>query len=205
MTSDGKEVDAMGGRTMAVETVGAAATGPSPEDQQITQALADGDHHRALALCARHHGAAVGRLCMAMIGSAAETDDLVQETLLDAHAGFAGYRAESTLRAWLFAIARRKCARHLERTSRHKAKLRLVHDSDRGETEELIVARERAEHARAALSTIRPSEREALVLRYVGDLSYRQVGDACGIDEATARKRVSRAIAKLRRAVGSRE
>jgi RNA polymerase sigma-70 factor, ECF subfamily len=205
MTSDGNEVDAMGGRTMAVETTGAAAEPvPSAQDKEIAAALAEGDRRRALALCARHHGAAVGRLCMALLGSAAETDDLVQETLLDAHAGFAGFRAESTVRAWLFAIARRKCARHLERTTRQKAKLRLVHDSDRGDAEELIQARERAERARAALSTIRPSEREALVLRYVGDLSYRQVGDACGIDEAAARKRVSRAIAKLRQAV-SRE
>jgi RNA polymerase sigma-70 factor, ECF subfamily len=206
MTSDGKEVEAMGGPMTAVETGDAtAAAARSPQDEEIQRALADGDHRRALALCARHHGAAVGRLCMALLGSAAETDDLVQETLLDAHAGFAGFRAEGAIRAWLFAIARRKCARHLERTTRQKAKLRLVHDSDRGDAEELIQARERAERARAALSSIRPSEREALVLRFVGDLSYRQVGDACGIDEAAARKRVSRALAKLRHAVGSRE
>jgi RNA polymerase sigma-70 factor (ECF subfamily) len=178
---------------------------PSAEDQEILAALGAGDHRRALALCARHHGAAVGRLCMALIGSAAEADDLVQETLLDAHAGFGGFRAESSLRSWLLTIARRKCARHLERTARRQAKLRLVHDSNRGDTEELIAARERAERARGALSRIRPSEREALVLRFVGDLSYREVGDACGIDEAAARKRVSRAIAKLREAVGARE
>ncbi len=196
----------MGGQTMALEKgEGGAAVAPSAEDQEIALAIGQGDHRRALALCARHHGAAVGRLCMALVGSAAETDDLVQETLLDAHAGFAGFRAESTLRAWLFAIARRKCARHLERTTRQKAKLRLVHDSDRGDAEELIQAREQAERARAVLNQIRPSEREALVLRFVGDLSYRQVGDACGIDEAAARKRVSRAIAKLRHAVASRE
>jgi RNA polymerase sigma-70 factor (ECF subfamily) len=142
---------------------------------------------------------------MALVGSAAEADDLVQETLLDAHAGFGGYRAESTLRSWLYAIARRKCARHLERTTRRHAKLRLVHDSERGDTEELLAQRERAERARNALAKIRPSEREALVLRYVGDLSYREVGEACGIDEGAARKRVSRAIAKLREAVGARE
>ena len=205
MGSDGEEVRTMG-QTVSAETTGdPGAPRPSPADEEILTALGAGEHKRALALCARHHGAAIGRLCMALVGSAAESDDLVQETLLDAHAGFGGFRAESSLRAWLFTIARRKCARHLERTTRRHAKLRLVHDSERGDTEELLAQRERAERARTALSKIRPSEREALVLRYVGDLSYREVGDACGIDEAAARKRVSRAIAKLREAVGARE
>lgn len=205
MTGDGEEVQAMGGQMVSVGDKASGTPAPSAEDEAIVGAIRGGDHREALALCARHHGAALGRLCMALLGSAAETDDIVQETLLDAHAGFGSYRGESSVRSWLYAIARRKCARHLERTTRRHAKLRLVHDAQRGDTEELIQARERAERARAALGQIRPSEREALVLRYVADLSYREVGDACGIDEAAARKRVSRAIAKLRDAVGTRE
>lgn len=195
-----------GGQTMTAGVAdGPEGTRPSAQDEEILAAIAAGNDRLALALCARHHAAAVGRLCMALLGSAAETDDLVQETLLDAHAGFAGFRGESSLRGWLLSIARRKCARHLERTARRQTKLRLVHDSGRGDAEELIQARERAERARSALCRIRPSEREALVLRFVGELSYREVGVACGIDEAAARKRVSRAIAKLREAVGVRE
>jgi len=37
-----------------------------------------------------------------------------------------------------------------------------------------------------------------LILRYAGGLSFREVAAACGIDEAAARKRVSRAHARLR-------
>jgi RNA polymerase sigma-70 factor (ECF subfamily) len=66
------------------------------------------------------------------------------------------------------------------------------------QADELIQARQRAEAARALLREVRPSEREALLLRYVGELSFREVGEACGIDEAAARKRVSRALARLR-------
>jgi RNA polymerase sigma-70 factor (ECF subfamily) len=197
----------MGGH-MAETEAAAAKSGPerSPEDRAIGEAIEGGDHRTALTLCARHHGASIGRLCMAMVGSSSEADDLVQETLLDAHAGFAGFRGDGSVRAWLLAIARRKCARHLERTARRQSRLRLVHDSDRGDsTEEMIERRRRAERARTALSTIRPSEREALVLRYASELSFREVGVACGVEEATARKRVSRALAKLRDAMGSKE
>src|SRR5690606_15757545 len=62
------------------------------------EAIARGSYREALALCARLHGPAVGRLCMALIGSQAEADELVQETLLLAHDSFASYRAEGPLR-----------------------------------------------------------------------------------------------------------
>ena len=196
-----------------MQGVGLAEVGGKPEerqrsaeDQNIVETIRRGDHRAALALCLRHHGQAIGRLCMALVGSNAEADDLVQETLLDAHAGFAEWRGDGALRSWLFAIARRKCARHMERTTRRQSRLRLVHDSERGgNLEELMAVRQRAEAARSALATIRPSEREAVVLRYAGELSFKEVGEACGIDEAAARKRVSRALAKLREVVGPKE
>jgi RNA polymerase sigma-70 factor (ECF subfamily) len=186
----------------ARELDGGGAVQRSAEDQAILDAIRSGDHRLALSLCARHHGASVGRLCMALVGSNADADDLVQETLLDAHSAFESFRGDGTLRAWLYGIARRKCARHVERSTRRTARLRLVHDAERGgDGEDLMLLRQRAEAARAALSNIRPSEREAVVLRYQSELSFREVGELCGIDEAAARKRVSRAIARLREVV----
>jgi RNA polymerase sigma-70 factor (ECF subfamily) len=55
-----------------------------------------------------------------------------------------------------------------------------------------------ARRARQLLDEIRPSEREALVLRFAAELSFRELGAACGIDEAAARKRVSRGLQRLR-------
>ena len=51
---------------------------------------------------------------------------------------------------------------------------------------------------RDALDKLKPSEREALVLRFVADLSHREIAAACNLDEAAARKRISRALARLR-------
>jgi RNA polymerase sigma-70 factor (ECF subfamily) len=49
-----------------------------------------------------------------------------------------------------------------------------------------------------ALDELKPSERDAVLLRYEAGLSYREISEACGIDEAAARKRTSRALAELR-------
>lgn len=168
-------------------------------DHDILSALEAGDRHGALRLCADRHGPALGRLCMALLGSQAEAEDAAQETLIAAHAGFEGFRGEGSLRAWLFSIARRRCARSLERRAPVEALEEPTQSPPRAD--ELMEARHRAERARALLTQVRPTEREALLLRFVGDLSFREVAEACGIDEATARKRVSRALARLRELV----
>ena len=152
-------------------------------DADVRAALDRGDTRGAVLLCARRHGDSVGRLCMALLGSQADAEDVLQETLLDAYRGIAGWRGEGSLRSWLLGIARRKCAREAERGARRRSGTAVP--SSRPQ-------------AREALGELRPSEREAVVLRFGAGLSFREVADACGIDEAAARKRVSRGIAALR-------
>jgi len=165
----------------------------------IEAALQRQEHGAALTLCARQHGAAIGRLCMALVGSQADAEDLTQETLLAAHDAFDSWRGEGSIRSWLFGIARRKCARHLENRTAGRAKLELLRDEPPApDPADTASERQLAARARKALAEIRPSEREALILRYAAGLSFREVAAACGIDEAAARKRVSRAHARLR-------
>ena len=66
-------------------------------------------------------------------------------------------------------------------------------------------ARRRTRLVREALEKLKPSEREALVMRFVADLSHREIAVACGLDEAAARKRTSRALARLRSIVPTEE
>ena len=173
------------------------------EGSIIGRLVAAGEYREAIARCARSYGSALGRICMAFTGSQAESEELVQETLVAAFDGLAHYRGEGSIRAWLFGIARRICGRHMEMRVRRESRLRLVHDTGRGaDASEMVIEREQALRARAALAKLKPSEREAVVLRYEAGLSFREVAEACGVDEAAARKRVSRALARLRADLG---
>lgn len=177
---------------------------PSDPEDPIEQCLARGDHRGAVALCARLHGAALGRLCMSFLGSQAEADEAVQESLLAAFDGMGQYRADASVRAWLFGIARRVCARRVETRARREHRLRLVHGDDSAPgADAVLAARREAERVRGALEQLKPSERDAVVLRFERELSFREVGAACGVDEATARKRVSRALDRLRILLGA--
>jgi RNA polymerase sigma-70 factor (ECF subfamily) len=181
-------------------------SGGQDTDVEITRALAERDLRRALSLCVQAHGANIGRLCLAMLGSQTDADDVTQETLLTAHQGFAEYRAEGSLRCWLLGIARNKCLQHLEKTRRHGARLRLVGHAEAPQSaDELAGTRARAERARLLLAQVRPSDRDALLLRYSAGLSFKEVALASGIDEATARKRVSRALLRMRTALADED
>lgn len=165
----------------------------------IADLIRGGRHRDAAAACAREHGAAVGRLCMALLGDQGEAEETVQETLIAAHDAMDAFRGDGSVRAWLYGIARRKCARKLETRVRRQRRLRLVHDAESAmQPDEMLETQRRAEKVRDALEQLKPSERDAVVLRYTAGLGYREIGEACGIDEAAARKRVSRALARMR-------
>ncbi|AKV01907.1 hypothetical protein AKJ09_08570 [Labilithrix luteola] len=51
--------------------------------------------------------------------------------------------------------------------------------------------------ARAALEALRPTERDAVVLRLVGGLRTDQIASVCSIDEGAARDRLTRGLARL--------
>ncbi len=181
--------------------VQAAATVLAPDP--IVEMIREGRHREAVAACAHAHHVILGRLCMALLGSPADADEAVQETLLRAHRAMATYRGEGSVKAWLCGIARHVCAHVLETRRRGHELLELVPTND--EARDAFETRRRARVIRDALERLKPTEREALVLRYVADLSHREIAVACGLDEPAARKRISRALARLRSVLPTEE
>src|SRR3954465_13906771 len=55
-----------------------------------------------------------------------------------------------------------------------------------------------AQHLEPAMEELDPDDRDALVLRFLGNRGLRDVGGQLGISEAAARKRVNRALERLR-------
>ena len=183
--------------------VHALSTVPMDPDELIPDPIAlliqEGRHRDALVACVRAHGGVLGRLCMALLGSQADADEAAQETLLRAHRGMAAFRGEGTVKAWLCGIARHVCAHALETRRRGRLLLEVVPaPGEAGAGADELARRQYARLLRDALSRLKPTEREALVLRFVAGLSHRELAAACNLDEAAARKRTSRALARLR-------
>ena len=179
-----------------------AAAGATERDEPILQALAaQGPRARRRRCWWSSTAKPIGRACMALLGSQSEAEDALQETLIAALDGLESFRGDGTLRAWLLSIARRRCAQAARSAQRANAscKQSLAAPEARRRAPSGSAWRARA---RMLLDEIRPTEREALVLRFAAELSFREVGQACGIDEAAARKRVSRGLSRLRSLLG---
>lgn len=170
-----------------------------PIETSVAEMLAVGDAHGAIALAAGSYGASIGRLCFLLLGAQSEADEAAQETLIAAYHSARAYRADGTPRAWLYGIARRICAQRVATRLRQSRRLTMLLEEQHGPDASMLhESAERDAAVRVALAELTPSDRELLVLRYDADQSFREIAETLGIDEAAARKRVGRALMRLR-------
>jgi RNA polymerase sigma-70 factor (ECF subfamily) len=133
---------------------------------------------------------AVWRFCAALAGRKA-ADDLAQETFLRATRALPAFRAQSSGRTWILAIARRVCMDELRgryRRDRRDRELADVLDSGAARSDH---AGDLAAHD--LLSHLAPDRRVAFVLTQLFQLSYEEAAAVCECPVGTIRSRVARA------------
>jgi RNA polymerase sigma-70 factor, ECF subfamily len=148
-----------------------------------------------------------------------DASDVVQEALLDAARKLAQYARERPLPfyAWLYRLAAERVAdarrRHWRCASRSIRREEIVATtrpevSARMLADRLVAAdptpghnlirKERQEHVRAALARLAASDREVLIMRYLEDLSFREIAAILAIGEGAAKMRHLRALERMR-------
>jgi DNA-directed RNA polymerase specialized sigma24 family protein len=139
------------------------------------------------------HRDAVARFLVATVGPD-DADDVLQETLIAALRSYASVRTGGNPRAWLLTIARNTAI------DAHRARVRRpvpVAAPDAGSMpggfgdgpdEELW----------SAVRDLPPKQRAAVALRYVNDLSHREIARVLDCSEAAARRSLHEGLEKLR-------
>ncbi len=185
-----------------------------PSEDQFLEKLRRGDAMAYERLVAEQ-SSDVYALLFRLTSDAEEARDLTQETFLRAFQSIDRFRGDASLKTWIYRIAinqarnrwrwwrrrRRDVTVSLDATNDQFEKpLAATLPSDKSPSpEQQTLARERENQIRDALSGLRRSYREAVILRDVEGFSYEEIAQTLQISIGTVKSRISRGRLELRR------
>lgn len=175
------------------------ATGLPPDAELVARAKA-GDREAVHALARRHYQA-VYRLALYILNNEADAADASQDAFVKALRALHTFRGESAFRTWLLTIAANEARGRLRKVKRRKeAPLEVSGDvasGEQGALERVTVVSEAA-RVKTALDALPEKQRMAVTLRIYEGLSFKEVGEAIGSSEGSARVNYHHGVRKLR-------
>lgn len=144
------------------------------------------------------------RLCYSLLLNAEDAEDVVQESFVYAFRQIGRYDvARASFRTWLYTIAVSRCRNMYRRKEPLMIDLSQMVNVDEAvpddETPEaLLDQQDTRELVHEALTALTPLLREAVVLRYGHDLTYREIAEIMDCPQKTAESRVRLAHQYLR-------
>ncbi|MFC4605652.1 RNA polymerase sigma factor SigE [Rhodococcus kronopolitis] len=149
----------------------------------------------------REHGDRVYRLAYRLSGNAQDAEDLTQDTFIRVFRSLSNYQA-GTFEGWLHRITTNLFLDMVRRRNRIKMEA-LPEDyervpSDRPNPEEIYHDARLDPDLQAALDSLAPEFRAAVVLCDIEGLSYEEIGATLGVKLGTVRSRIHRGRQALR-------
>jgi RNA polymerase sigma factor (sigma-70 family) len=137
------------------------------------------------------HAVGVHRYLVAAVGYN-DAADVFQETFLAALRAYPNLRSSENLRGWLFTVARNKALDH------HRARARRPIPVAAVPEDVPLDGTEPTDPVWDAVRELPERQRHAVLLRYVADLPYREIGLVMGVSEVAARQHASTGVRALR-------
>lgn len=145
----------------------------------------------------------VYRTALRLTGSAAEADDVAQETFVRAWQALPRFRGEASLRTWLLRIAAHLSLNVVEsaRVARRAAGKPEDLAVEAG-AEEVMIREEWKARLGPAISALPDRQRTTLLLRVDQGLMFKEIASVMGCTTGTAKANFFHAVAALKRALG---
>jgi RNA polymerase sigma factor (sigma-70 family) len=171
-------------------------------DQSLLQRYATAGDRAALGELVRRYAGMVYAAACRQTRDAAMADDVVQNVFVIFARRAAHIRSAAAIPTWLLRTTHYTAANMMKTEIRRKRYERAASDQ-RSEVLQNPVDEDRHWETLSplidgAIARLNPADQTAVVLRFFRGLSLRDLADATGTTEEAARKRVSRAIDKLR-------
>jgi RNA polymerase sigma-70 factor (ECF subfamily) len=164
----------------------------SRSDQDLIAAINSGDASAFDSLYYRYRDRVL-RLAFRFTANHADAQDVLQETFTYLYRKFPGFALTAEMTTLLYPVVR-----NLSLAARRKRRgVDLPDDLDLPGFVVTDPDRSRADLA-AAMANLSPPHREAILLRFVDDLSIDEIAAATGVPSGTAKSRLHHALAAMR-------
>lgn len=143
----------------------------------------------------------VYRLALRLCGNEADADEVAQDAFLAAWRGLPNFRGESKFSTWLYQLVNHAAIDLLRREKRQVAAEDIdeVDAPDSAPSPHHLAERnEQRQAVREAVLALPPEQRQVVVLRFMEELSYEEIGAALHLPTGTVKSRLNRAKAALR-------
>ena len=173
-----------------------AASAARPADEPAPGAPAS-DVDRAVAALYKEHYRSLVRLAALLVRDVATAEEVVQDSFVAMHGGSGRLRDTDKALSYL----RQTVVNRSRTVLRHRAVVDRnapAAQPDMPSAEHGAIALLERSAVVAALRTLPPRQREALVLRYYGNLSEAQIAGAMGISQGAVKSHTARAMIALR-------
>lgn len=190
--------------TAAPWPLGATPMSDAPEtpldDTALVEAAVAGDTAAFDELVTRHRRS-VYQVCYRFVNHHEDAADLTQDTFVRAWKALGSFRGQARFSTWIYRIAVNVS---LNRVSLKTPKtdvvdFDLVADQHQPAPGAAIDAAERQAMVRAAVKSLPPRQRTALILRTYHELSHQEVADIVGTSVGAVKANVFHALANLKK------
>ena len=157
----------------------------------------------------RTHTKRVYALCYRFTNSGSEAQDLTQEVFLRVFRTLRTFRsAEGSFGTWLARVTRNLLIDHYRRSRQERVtdsieeQLPMLEETGAvasARPDQAIAGREASEILQATLQKLSPDLREAVILRDLQEMEYREIAGVLQIPEGTVKSRINRGRAELAR------
>lgn len=179
---------------------------PDDPDAELVAAAGEGDGDAFEALVRRYQGRIIG-LARGYTRNPADAEDLAQDVFVRLYRSLRRFRGDSLFRTWVYTVALNVIRSHHASRGRREpvwgdsgADAERAFDPPDGAPDaEITFARREA--IERALRELPPELREAVTLRDVHGLDYREIAEATGAPMGTVESRIFRGRQRLRAAL----
>lgn len=172
------------------------------DDATLLARIARKDRRAMRALYERHFSSLYGFL-RARGADASLADDVLQDAMLDVWRQAGRFRGSSSVRTWLFAIARNKMIDRMRSAGRMTLVAEVPDTPDEGpDAEATVAAAQDAQRLRLCVDALPPQQRSAVRLAFFEDLTYDEIGQIEDIPPGTVKSRIFHAKQSLMRCLG---